>query len=221
MQEKHHEDTRHQGSQSCVECHAESESDSGDIAVQSALIIPSRSIPVGPSEARVHELQSELLRLGFRTELLSVLQRAWAADPAQRYQSAEALWHDLGPALLQSLPRSPKSAPQKLAQTPRQLADTRRSRRLRWYGLALVMLLLATLGATLLWRGRRHPPPAAVQNDPLALRTLAEQVLLEGLRARESATRQRAAEALSHSHDPRYRTWLEPAADLLSPQRQR
>ena len=64
------------------------------VAVQSALIVPAIAVVAGPSEARVHELQAQLGRLGLAIERLqaqrqSLLGRAAGSRAAHHFLDRE------------------------------------------------------------------------------------------------------------------------------------
>lgn len=145
---------------------------------------------------------------GVRPEIGAVLQRALAKNPQERQPTAEALWSELRPCLPEPLPQSVTGASPRASQSL--VAPANRFTRRRRLGLLAAVGLLAGAGGLLLWFIRTPPPAAPLKTDPQSLRALAEQVLLAGLRQREPALRQRAAEALSHSRDSRYDSWLEP-----------
>lgn len=161
-------------------------------------------------------LDAGSLLAGVPPQMDALLHKALAKRPEDRYATVEQLEADL---LRIGRGEPPQALAYYQAQTRGALARLRRRvgglRTSRWTAPGLIVLTLAVAGggyATARWLSgwsAARPGRSTGQLDVLALRSLALEVLQEGLRAPDPELRVTALRALGQSRDPRHREALQ------------
>ncbi len=171
-------------------------------------------------------LDSGSLLAGVPPQMDALLHKALAKRPEDRYTTVEQLEADL---LRIGRGEPPLALAYFQAQTTGAVARLRRRmgglKASRWTGPGLIVLTLLVAGGgyatarwLAAWSAARPGSRSTGQLDVLALRTLALDVLQEGLRASDPELRVTALRALGQSRDPRHREALQLYLADPSPQ---